>query len=276
VAVSALHDTKINESADQLRTELSVVATRSTLYRVTVGYATPQGAVALANAVASEGASLYQQLAGGAANSVLPGLDQDRAKYRDQYLAAAQALANFNSAHPLPLAGTAGDPAIEAPRLQLQTDEQAARNAYVQLQQAAAQARVNQISAAHDFGATVVDQAIAHSQTTSHLLRAGFIGAVGLILGLALVVVWEYKRPTAVADAAEVEREVDLGPPPDEAGEDWVANRVAHPDPEEMPPPAADEVPPPPPYLDGADGHKELAAPGGNSHRQTKQRVFRK
>jgi uncharacterized protein involved in exopolysaccharide biosynthesis len=278
VAVSALHDTKINETTDQLRTELSVVASRSTLYRVTVGYATPQGAVALANAVASDAANLYQQLAAGN-SSVLAGLEQDRAKYRDQYLAAAQALVTFDSAHPLPVAGTTGDPAIEAQRLQLQVDQQAAQSAYVELQQAAAQARVNQISSAHEFEATVVDQAVARSLNSTHLLRAGFIGAIGLILGLALVVMWEYTGgrgartgPIAAPDAAEVVPEVDLAP----------LDHEAMVDDDDVPlgadgttPVVADDVPPLPVDVNGTDGHMELVA-AGNSHRQTKRRVFRK
>ena len=104
VAIRALHDAGANESVQELQNQLSVVASRSDLYRVSVGDATADRAVALANAVASEAAVLFEALGGGAATSVVTDLERDRIQYRDQYLAAAQSLATFESAHPETLA----------------------------------------------------------------------------------------------------------------------------------------------------------------------------
>jgi hypothetical protein len=193
VATRALNDTHTGESLTQLTGDLAVIATRSTLYLVTVSDASPEDAVALADAVASEGAAYYQVLAGGAANSVVTNLEADEQQYRARYLAATQALLTFGALNPQVVKGT-GSIALNAEYRGLQLDQQAAQNAYLDLHTAAAQARVNQVSIALTFSATVVDRAVAHSQTLSWLLKAGFAGVVGLILGLALAVAIEYLR----------------------------------------------------------------------------------
>jgi hypothetical protein len=193
VAQRALADANVGESVTQLSADLAVVATRSTLYLVTVSDASSQNAVALADAVAAEGAAYYQVLAGGAADSVLTNLVADEQQARDRYLAATQTLLVFEAANPHAAAGT-GSVELNATLHALQLDQQAAQNAYLDLQTAAAQARVNQVSLALTYSATVVDRATAHSQTLSWLLKAGFAGVLGLILGLALAVAIEYLR----------------------------------------------------------------------------------
>lgn len=193
VATRALNDAHVGESLTQLATDLAVVATRSTLYLVTVSDASAQNAAALADAVAAEGAAYYGVLAGGAANSVVSNLLADEQQYRNQYLAATRTLLTFAAANPQAVAGT-GSIELNATYRGLQLDQQAAQNAYLDLQTAAAQARVNQVSVALTFSATVVDRAVAHSQTVSWLLKVGFAGVVGLILGLALAVGVEYLR----------------------------------------------------------------------------------
>ncbi len=193
VATRALADTNTGEDLTQLTADLAVVATRSTLYLVTVNDASAQNAVALADAVASEGAAYYQVLAGGAANSVVTNLEADVQQYRANYLAATQALLTFEAANPLVVKGT-GSVDMSAEYRGLQLDQQAAQNAYLDIQTAAAQARVNQVGVALTFSATVVDRAVAHSQTLSWVLKIGFAGVLGLILGMALAVAIEYLR----------------------------------------------------------------------------------
>jgi hypothetical protein len=100
VLTRALHDVAANESADQLQSRLSVVVSRSSMYRITVADANAQHATSLANAVAAEAARLYEDLGTGNANSVVDELDRDRTHYRDLYLAASQALFNFQTQHP--------------------------------------------------------------------------------------------------------------------------------------------------------------------------------
>lgn len=193
VVTRALADTQVNETVTQVSGDLAVVATRSTLYLVTVSDASAQNAVALANAVASEGAAYYQQLAGGAANSVVTNLDADVQQYRDRYLSATEDLLIFASQNPAVVTGTAPVGWI-AQYHALQLDQQAAQNAYLDLETAAAQARVNQVSNALDSSASVVDRAAPHSQTLSLALKVGFAGVLGIILGLAIAVAVEYLR----------------------------------------------------------------------------------
>jgi len=204
VATRALADTHVGESTTQLAADLAVVSTRSTLYLVTVSDPSAQNAVALADAVASEGAAYYQVLAGGAANSVVSNLEADQQQYRQQYLDATQTLLTFEHVNPQVLNGTASIE-LTAEYRSLQLDQQAAQNAYLDLQTAAAQARVNQVQIALTYSATVVDRAVAHSQTFSWLIKVGFAGVLGLILGLALAVAIEYLRgPRAVIDPVPI------------------------------------------------------------------------
>jgi len=193
VATRALNDTHTGESLTQLTGDLAVVATRSTLYLVTVSDASPENAVALADAVAAEAAAYYHVLAGGAANSVVTNLEADEQQYRARYLDATKTLLAFAALNPQVVKGTASIE-LTAEYRGLQVDQQAAQNAYLDLQTAAAQARVNQVGVALTFSATVLDGAVAHSQTLSWLLKVGFVGVVGLILGLALAVAIQYLR----------------------------------------------------------------------------------
>jgi hypothetical protein len=193
VAIRALSDTGVPESVDQLESELSVVATRSTLFKISVADAPPSRAVVLANAVATEAAALYTQLAGGASSLVLPELVQERATYQTDYLSATQALIAFNASYPVAVRAN-NSPALAAQRSQLGLEQQAAHDAYVSFETSTAQARVQHITGANDFSAMVVDHAVARSQTTSRILKVGFAGFIGLLLGLALMVVIERGR----------------------------------------------------------------------------------
>jgi capsular polysaccharide biosynthesis protein len=100
VLTRALHDVAATDSVEQLQSRLSVVVSRSSVYRVTVADANAQHAASLANAVAAESARLYEDLGAGNANSVVDQINTDRTHYRDLYLAASQALFNFQTQHP--------------------------------------------------------------------------------------------------------------------------------------------------------------------------------
>jgi uncharacterized protein involved in exopolysaccharide biosynthesis len=204
VASRALRDTGIRESVTDLQGQITVVASRSTMYQVSVTNSVPDTAVALANAVARESALLYQQLAGGTPSSVVTSLSPDLQQARSQSFVATQALASFEAAHPETVGGT-GPAALNAEHRELQLNQEAAANAYLALETAVSQARVGQVTDAGRFTATVVDPASAQSQLRSQLLRVGFAGAAGLLIGLALVVVIEYlTSPRRVQSAAQL------------------------------------------------------------------------
>jgi len=221
----ALSDASSGESVATLQADTAVVASRSTLYQVTVSDPSPSQAVALANAVAHEAAVLYTQLGGGAADSIVTALDADAARYRDQALAANQALQQFESANPDVVSGTAAPPLLAQHR-QLQLEQQAAQNAYVSFQSDLAQARINQVSQSQSFTATIVDLAVtAHSQLRTLVLRVAFAGLIGLILGLALAIGFDYVMAGSTRRAPVVSADEGNGhyEPTSESDPDWVS-----------------------------------------------------
>jgi uncharacterized protein involved in exopolysaccharide biosynthesis len=193
VATRALLDARVDETVAQLEGSTTVVASRSTLYDVSVSDPSPARAVALADAVAQESAALYSQLAGGAQVSIIDSLEKEREQYQTQSSAASQALQDFETVHPEVIAGTAS-PALLTQLHQLQLDQQTAQATYQSFQAAVAQARVAQVGDEQQFTAIVVDRAVAESQIKAQALRVGFAGALGLLVGLALTVAIEYIR----------------------------------------------------------------------------------
>ena len=224
VAAMAIHDSKVTGlTPEQLVSRTSVTSTRSNIYRITVGFATAVGATRLANAVAVDAARMYEKLAAAEPAPIIGDLSQRLTDFRNQYLAATQALTAFEAAHPevrpetaqqaanppprpTPSASPAPTPpftaSIEAQEQQLQLDQQAAHDAYLNMQNAIATAGVDQATANRNFAAVPLDTAVAESLAKSTWWKILLAGGLGLVVGLLLVLTGEYMRTPAVVVTA--------------------------------------------------------------------------
>lgn len=203
VASRALKDAHVDEPIADLEQKLAVVSGKSDIYQISVQDADPDRAVALANAVATESTTFYEDLATISVQSVTTQVDKDIVQMRGQYVAAAQALATFDSQHPETAAGH-GSAALLAQRQELQLEQQATANAFINLETGVSQTEVAEISRARDFAAGVIDRAVAARDAGLRPYKLVYVLGVALLLGIALVIALEYLTRT-VRDPAEVE-----------------------------------------------------------------------
>jgi capsular polysaccharide biosynthesis protein len=203
VASRALKDAHVDQPIADFEQRLAVVSGKSDIYQISVQDADPDRAVALANAVATESTNFYEELATITVTSATKQVDKDIAQMRTQYLAAAQALATFEAQHPEASAGRGGA-ALLAQRQELQLEQQAAANAFINLQTGVSQVEVGEITRARDFAAGVIDKAVAARDAGLRPYKLVYALGAALLVGLALVIVLEYLR-RAVRDPAEVE-----------------------------------------------------------------------
>jgi capsular polysaccharide biosynthesis protein len=191
VAIRAIKTAHVEESVDKLEASLSVVSGKSDIYQVAIRDLDPARATALANAVATEATAYYQELAGGDTVSIQATIDQDRTDLNKRYLDASQALLTFDQAHPQ-AASARGDPALGAQRLALQLAQQATANAVLNFEAGITQGKLGQITTIRNFEAHVLDQAAPIPSGGASLPRVGYVGGLGLVLGLGLVFLLEY------------------------------------------------------------------------------------
>ncbi len=197
----------LHESADRLTSRIKVSSGRSNLYKLSVSDRDPQVATSLANTVAKEAAALYQELAAGTKASVVRDLEKDGAGFRDQYVAATRALLEFNSQHPDVVGAEtrSRDVNVGTQALELQLDQRAASDAYLHFQQEVTRARVDELSNARNFSASVVDEAAAKPDTRGRLLKIIYAAALALVLGGGIVIALEY-LDNAVREPEEAEQ----------------------------------------------------------------------
>jgi capsular polysaccharide biosynthesis protein len=196
-------DLGLTETVDQLSSRLTVSAGRSNIYKVAFNDTEPNRAVAIANAVATDSAELYQKLGGGTGNSLTTSLVADQGAFRDQYLTATTALLDFNDKYPA--VQVAKDKSLQAQQALLQLDQQAAQSAYLNFANAQSQARVQQITQGLNFEAAVVDLAAAKPDTMARLLKVLYAIALALVVGIGLVFAVEY-FDNSMRDPEEVEK----------------------------------------------------------------------
>ncbi len=202
LALRVIRELNLSESVDQVTSRIKVSSGRSNLYTISVTDADSEQATRLANAVAKDSAELYQQIGGGTPGSIVKYLEGDRQAFRDQYLAAVKARLDFIHQHPD--AANSKDATVTAQYLQLQLDEQAASQAYLDFQGDVTKARVDASSNALNFEATVVDEAAAKPDTTSRFLKVGYAAALAFIVGIGIIFALEY-LDNSVRDPEEVE-----------------------------------------------------------------------
>ena len=169
-----------------LAQRISVTNDRSSnLYRITVTDPDPKRATAIANAVAESATRLYTELGTGSSQPLTADTSVQDSTYLDQYQAAARALTVYEQEHPS--AGTSDDASVRSEYQRRQLDVAASAAAYQSFRTAVVQVQVNQIESTHDFGARIVDPAVAVPDTSSRAQRLALAAALGLLIGLGAV-----------------------------------------------------------------------------------------
>jgi len=195
---------QLANSVDSLSQRVTVASDRtSNLYRITVTDSDPGRAMNLANAVASEAARLYMELAGAPGRSTAQGLADEQAAYLKRYIAASQALHDFQRDHPD--AQTNRDPGIQSQLETLQLKEKAAGDAYLEFSSSVTKAQVDGITKPSSFDARVVDKASAKADTTSRKVKLLYGAAIGLVIGLVAIFLLEY-LDTSVSQPEDAEQ----------------------------------------------------------------------
>lgn len=190
VAYRAIQSAHIPETVDELERSLSVVSGKSDIYQVAVRDPDPMRATALANAVATESANYYQELAAGDTAAIQATIDQERADLNKRYLDASQALLAFDLSHQA--ASLAGQPALGAQRLQLVLAQQAASNAVLNFEAGITQGKLAEITTIRSFESHVIDPAAPILSGGRRLTLMAYGGFLGLLLGLGAVFLIEY------------------------------------------------------------------------------------
>lgn len=206
VLLKVINQVSDNEPVDQLRSRIKVSSGRSDTIKISVSHPEPAVATALANAVATQAAVLYRDLAGGAKSTIAADLEKNAAGFRAAYVTAATALLTFYRDHP----DTAGsnpkpkDLNVGAQALALQLNAQAAADAYTQFEAQVTKARVEDLTNSNYFTANVVDEAAATADTTGRILKIVYPVALALLVGIAIIFILEY-MDHSVREPEEVE-----------------------------------------------------------------------
>lgn len=204
VAVAVIKKLGLSDSVDQLTKRIKVSSGRSDLFTISINDPNAQRASDIANAVSQQASTLYPKLNADVGTSVF---DQDvqaaRADFQKRYQDTVTALANFEQAHPN--ADRSGNVSLLAQHRSLQLEEQAAASAYTTFENTTTNDSVNQLQQATNFGAEVVDPAVAKPDTSSRYLRVGYAAALALVLGIGLIFLLEYmdnsvREPEAVEE----------------------------------------------------------------------------
>jgi len=204
VALRVTQKLNLNDSAGELTKRIKVRSGHSNLFTISITDRDPQQAASLANAVSEEAAGLYPKLNADTGTTVF---DRDvqvaRADFQKRYLDAAKALLTFNREHPN--AAQSGNLDLAAQAMALRLQEQAASAAYTDFETQTTTDSVSQLAQATNFGAAVVDEAVAKPDTAARYLKVAYAAALALVLGIGLIFVLEYldntvREPEAVEE----------------------------------------------------------------------------
>ena len=197
VALSVQRQLNLEESVDQLISQIRVNPAGNDIYKISVSDTNSKRAADVANAVAVNAAALYQDKVAPTKTSI-DALEPVRVEFRNRYLAAAQAMIEYRRTHPDTASGNA-----EAMALQL--DLQAAGDSYIRFEQEIAQLQTTAATNPNNILANVVDEAAPMPDTTARLLRIVYAAGLAVVLGIGIILTLEY-FDNSVRSAEEVEQ----------------------------------------------------------------------
>jgi len=187
----------LGESVDQIVSQIRVSPVGNDLYKISVSDTNSGRAADIANAVAVNAAALYQDKVAPTQTSIAA-LEPARAEFRNRYLAAAQAMIEYQRSHP-------DTPSGNAQAMALQLDVQAAADSYVRFEQEIAQLQITAATNPNSILASVVDEAAPMPDTTERLLRIVYAAGLAVVLGIGIILTLEY-FDQSVRNAEEVEQ----------------------------------------------------------------------
>jgi capsular polysaccharide biosynthesis protein len=190
LALAVIKQLTLSLSPAELTKRIRVTAGHSSLFTVSITDPNADAATAIANAVAQQSATLYQEKNATAASTVFEdNITAARADFQKRFSDAETALLTFQRDHPrIPVS----DVALQTQFQLLQLNEQAASAAYQAFEQQTTADTVNALSQANNFTSSVLDPAVPTPDTSSRYLKVGYAAALALLLGIGLIYLLEY------------------------------------------------------------------------------------
>ena len=191
LAIAVIKQLNLNETPAELTKRIKVTAGHSDLYTVTITDPNPDQATAIANAVATEAATLYQEKNATASSTVFEAnIVAARTDFLKRFTDAERALVTFEGQHPR--IAQSSDVELVTRYQVLQLDQQAASAAYQAFEQQTTADTVTALSQANNFTAGVLDPAVDKPDTSSRYLKIAYAAALALLLGIGLIYLLEY------------------------------------------------------------------------------------
>src|ERR1700737_4766279 len=191
LAIEVVKQLSLNETPAQLSKRIKVASAGSDVYTVSITDPNPDAAVAIANAVATVAARLYQQKNALVDTSVFDNnVEAQRVAFRKRSIDADTALLTFERQYPK--VEQSGDINLMTQHHQLILEQQAAAGAFTGFETTVTTSVAAAVSAANQFSASLLDPAIAKPDTSSRYLKVAYAAALALLLGIGLIYVLEY------------------------------------------------------------------------------------
>lgn len=209
LALAVITDLNLKASPVELGQRLKVTAGHSDLYTISVTDPSADTAVAIANSVAQQAVRIYQVKNSVSDTSVFDAtVSEKRKAFLQRFDDAEQALLQFQAEHPN-LHALSTDIPLQTKYQELLLDQLAAASAYQSFMGSSTTSTVNAISEATHFTASVLDPALARPNLTSRYLKVGYAAGLALLLGIGLIVLFEY-MDNAIREPESVEEMIGL------------------------------------------------------------------
>src|ERR1700730_456465 len=191
LAPAVVKQLSLNMTPAQLSQRIKVTAGHSDLFTVSITDPSADSATAMANAIATEAAKLYQEKNATASSTVFDAnITAARADFLKRFSDAERALLTFVGSHPRIQQSTDID--LQTQYQELQLSQQAAAAGYQAFEQQTTADTVTALSQANNFTASVLDPAVAKPDTSARYLKVAYAGALALLLGIGLIYLLEY------------------------------------------------------------------------------------
>ncbi|MEA2635790.1 MAG: protein tyrosine kinase modulator [Chloroflexota bacterium] len=191
LAIDVVKQLSLTETPADMSKRIKVASAGSDLYTVSITDPNPEQAVAIANAVATVSARLYQEKNAIVDTSVFDtNVEAQRQNFLKAFQDADTALITFERANPR--ADLSNDVTIVVKHHALVLEQQAAAASLQGFEQTTTTSVAAAVANANQFSASVLDPAIAKPDTSSRYLKVGYAAALALLLGIGLIYLLEY------------------------------------------------------------------------------------
>jgi len=191
VPIDVVNQLSLTETPAQLSQRIKVASAGSDVYTVSITDPNPDQAVAIANAVATVSARVYQEKNAIVDTSVFDtNVEAQRQNFLKAFQNADTALISFERANPR--VDQSSDVTLVVKHHALLLEQQAAAASLQGFEQTTTTSVAAAVANANTFSASVLDPAIAKPDTSSRYLKVGYAAALALLLGIGLIYLLEY------------------------------------------------------------------------------------